>query len=308
MASRSIAAPVAVRACAKINVTLRVTGVRADGYHELRTVFQSVELHDTLILAAAPGPFRIECGDPACPTDRSNLVWRAAHALWRAARRRGLPRDVVVRIVKRIPLRAGLGGGSSDAAATLRALCRLWRLAPTREALRVIAASIGADVPFFLEGGTSLGLDRGDLLFPLEEGPRQWVTLVMPPFGVSTKEAFGWFDADPSARSPRTLIGGQPARRGALPQAEYRNDLQPAVAARHPDIDRMVRGLLKHGAAHAAMSGSGSTVFGLFEAKGQAERAAARLNGRGRRTLVTRTVTRARHLSFGAPRLYKGIS
>src|SRR5579862_3323324 len=181
MPSRADAAAITVRACAKINLTLRITGVRADGYHELRSVFQSLALHDTLICARRRGPFAIECDEPGCPTDASNLVWRAAEGLWRAAGRQGLPRDVVVRIVKRIPLQSGLGGGSSDAAAALRGLSRLWRLRVTFDTTHAIAASIGADVPFFLEGGAALGLERGDLLFPLRESPPQWAVLVMPP-------------------------------------------------------------------------------------------------------------------------------
>ncbi len=159
---------VTVPAFAKINLTLRVLGVRDDGYHAVRTVLQSLALHDTLTFRAARGAFRIECDDPGCPTDRTNLVWRAADLVWRAAGRADRPRDVVVQIAKRIPLQAGLGGGSSNAAAAIRALVALWRLDLPREQLHAIAASLGADVPFFLEGGTALGLDRGDLVFPLD--------------------------------------------------------------------------------------------------------------------------------------------
>jgi 4-diphosphocytidyl-2-C-methyl-D-erythritol kinase len=117
---------VRVHAPAKINLTLRVLGVRLDGYHELRTTFQSLELHDTLTFTKIRGSFEIECDDPQCPTDRANLVWRAAEALWRARGRRGEVSGARVRIRKRIPMQAGLGGGSSDAAATLTALTALW--------------------------------------------------------------------------------------------------------------------------------------------------------------------------------------
>ncbi|MGB7219578.1 MAG: 4-(cytidine 5'-diphospho)-2-C-methyl-D-erythritol kinase, partial [Vicinamibacterales bacterium] len=189
-----MAAPRAVRvsAFAKINLSLRVLGVRADGYHELRTVFQSIALHDTLTFRFERGPFRLDCSDPACPVDRTNLVWRAAERAWAAGRRRGEPHDVSVRIDKRIPMAAGLGGGSSDGAAALRVLASRWNVDQAR--LPDLAASLGADVPYFLEGGTVLGLDRGDLLFPLVDTPASWVTLVMPNFGVSTKDAYGWWD------------------------------------------------------------------------------------------------------------------
>jgi len=274
---------VRVRACAKINLTLRVLGVRADQYHELRTTFQSIALHDTLTFTAAPGAFRIECDDPACPSDRTNLVWRAAERVWRAAGRGGIPRDVVVRVAKRIPMQAGLGGGSSDAAAALRALDALWRVRMSRETMRSIASEIGADVPFFLEGGTALGLERGDLLFPLLDAPASWVVLAIPAFGVSTSEAYGWLDRD------RQAVG---TRRGRA-EASGGNDLQAVVSRRHPEIRRLVGTLSRRGASHALLSGSGSAVFGLFGSRVAAASAARALAGRTRRTLVTRTLDRA---------------
>ena len=109
-----------VRAFAKINLSLRVLGVRPDGYHELRTILQSIELHDTLTIRAVPGPFQLTCDDPECPSNSTNLIWRAAEQLWTASGRQGSPRDISIDLAKRIPLQAGLGGGSSDAAAVLR--------------------------------------------------------------------------------------------------------------------------------------------------------------------------------------------
>jgi len=265
-----------VRAFAKINRSLEVLGVRADGFHELRTVFQSIALHDTLAIRAVPGAFQLTCDDPGCPADRSNLVWRAAEQVWKAAGRRGVPRDVSIQLTKRIPLQAGLGGGSSDAAAALRAFGRLWRVKPDH--LRAIGSSLGADVPYFFEGGTVLGLDRGDLLFPLVDAPRAWVVLVIPSFGVSTKDAFAWFDRDVGPK--------RPALRAI-------NDLQAVVAKRHPEIGRLVRALERAGAQHAAMTGAGSAVFGLFSTRTAAQRAASLLSKRGSRTIVTRTVDRA---------------
>src|ERR1700704_5674334 len=133
---------VRVSAYAKINLSLRVLGVRRDGYHELRTIFQSISLHDTLTARARRGPFALKCDDPQCPTDETNLVWRAAEQVWSASGRRGTVRDIEIRLAKRIPIQAGLGGGSSDAAAALRMFGSLWRVkaAPLRE----IAATLGA--------------------------------------------------------------------------------------------------------------------------------------------------------------------
>jgi 4-diphosphocytidyl-2-C-methyl-D-erythritol kinase len=267
-------------AFAKINLDLRVLGTRPDGYHQLRTTFQSIALADTLTFAHAPGPFRIRCDDPACPVDERNLVWRAAKQIWKAARRRGVPRGVTVQIAKRIPMEAGLGGGSSDAAAAIRALAKLWGLKLTHERRRQIAADIGADVPYFLEGGTALGEGRGDRLVPLPDAGRAWVVLVVPGFGVSTKEAFGWWDAT-----------GQDRQDGRDRQVTF-NDLQEAVAKRHPIIDTLVAALKREGAFRASLSGSGSAVFGLFRRKFDAERTAGALAGRRRQVLVTRTIGR----------------
>jgi 4-diphosphocytidyl-2-C-methyl-D-erythritol kinase len=284
---------VIVKAFAKINLTLRVLGKREDGYHTLRTVFQSLALHDTLTFHAAPGPFRIACDDPECPTDRFNLVWRAADAVWGAIGRRGQPRDVAVRIAKRIPLQSGMGGASSDAAAAIRALAALWSVDLARAHRQAIAARLGADVPFFLEGGTALGLDRGDLLFPLIDHPPAWVTLAIPSFGVSTKEAYLWFDRTAGhARAARRAV--PEVRLWALPESEWRNDLEGPVARRHPEISRLSVGLRTGGALYAAMSGSGSAVFGLFSTRATAAAAARALAGRGCRTLVTRALNRRR--------------
>ena len=290
-------ATVRAHAFAKINLTLRVLGVRPDGYHELRTTFQSIALHDTLTCRARPGGFRIACDDAACPADEANLVWRAADRVWAAAGRRGAPRGVEVRLAKRIPMQAGLGGGSSDAAAAIRALAALWAVALTADRARAIAAALGADVAFFLEGGAALGVGRGDVLSPLIDGPAAWVTLVVPAFGVSTQEAFGWWDGEQRRRADRG------AERPALPGLpEHGNDLEGPVASHHPEIARIVKALQRHGGSYAAMSGSGSAVFGLFDRRADASAAAQALAGRGRRALVTRTLNRARYARLSQPR------
>jgi len=282
-----------VRAFAKINLSLRVLGARADGYHELRTIFQSIALHDTLTIRAARGPFRLTCDDPQCPSDDTNLIWRAAERLWRAAGRRGAARDIAVDVEKRIPLNGGLGGGSSDAAATLRALGRLWGI-EERE-VRAAAKELGADVPYFLEGGTVLGVERGDLLFPLIDRPAAWVVLVLPEFGVSTKEAFGWFDEAARGGGDRS-----PERHALRVAEEMVNDLEAPVAARYPAVARIARALRKAGAIHAGMSGSGSAVFGLFGRRTDAFRTAGALASRARRTIVTRTLNRSKYQALAA--------
>jgi 4-diphosphocytidyl-2-C-methyl-D-erythritol kinase len=278
-----------------------VLGTRPDGYHELRTVLQAVALHDTLAFRATRSPFTIECTDPWCPTDSTNLVWRAAERVWRANGRRGQPRDAVVRIVKRIPMQSGLGGGSSDAAAAIRGLTALWRADVSGERQRQIAGELGADVPFFFEGGTALGLDRGDLLFPLVDQPATWVTLVVPSFGVSTKDAYGWFDRAALSRRSR-VARSRISDQSILPIGEIVNDLESVVAAHHPQIAQIVAELRRLGARHSAMSGSGSAVFGLFHSRARAERAAGAFTRRGYRSVVTQTIGRSRYRALSIPR------
>jgi 4-diphosphocytidyl-2-C-methyl-D-erythritol kinase len=283
-----------VRAHAKVNLDLRVLGSRADGYHELRTVFQSIELHDTLTAVARPGPFALKCRVSSVPLDDTNLVWRAGAALWEALGRPGDPRDTLVTIDKRIPMQAGLGGGSGDAAAALLALGRLWGGAPVT-LLREVAARIGADVPFFLSGGTALGLGRGEEIYPLVDLPPHSIVLVRPPFGVSTAEAYAWYDED------RTAGVKEPPELQILPvpwpsrAAQMVNDLEPPVVRRHPEIGTLKAALREAGAVAAVMSGSGSAVFGLFRSRPAAQRAIKSVSRGGSRGLLTRTLTRAEY-------------
>ena len=283
-----------VRAHAKVNLDLRVLGVRADGYHELRTVFQTIELHDTLTCSGQPGPFTLKCRTPGVPLDASNLIWKAAAALWTALGHAGEIRDATIQVDKKIPLEAGLGGGSSDAAAALIALGRLWGGAPIT-LLREVGATIGSDVPFFLTGGTALGLGRGEEIYPLVDLPPHFVVIVRPPFGVSTAEAYAWYDEDRAAgvrenRELQQLPVPWPSR-----AAQMINDLEPPVMRRHQEIGGLKTALKEAGATAAAMSGSGSAVFGLFRSRAQAQKALKPLSRNGAKALVTRTLTRAEH-------------
>ena len=284
---------IAVRAHAKINLDLRVLGPRLDGFHELRTVFQAISLHDIIECVPRQGPFAIECDTAGVPLDRSNLVWRAAEALWRSLRRPAPVRDVTIRLHKRIPLQAGLGGGSANAAATLLALARLWRVPVRANQLTDIAATLGADVPFFLSGGTALGLGRGDEVYPLADLPRHWIVLLIPGFGVSTADAYAWYDSERemargvSGREPQVVPGPWPSR-----AAQMINDLEAPIARHHPEIDQMRTALRRAGALAAAMSGSGSAVFGLFQKRSEALAAVERLSGSGWRVLLTESLGR----------------
>jgi 4-diphosphocytidyl-2-C-methyl-D-erythritol kinase len=283
-------------AFAKINLDLRILGVRGDGFHDLRTVFQSLLLHDVITFSRRKGAFTIECDDPKLPTDHRNLVWKAASLLWRTAgRRRGEPpRDVVINLRKRIPQEAGLGGGSADAAMTLLGLSRLFHFDVDLPTLSRLAGGLGADVPFFLVGGTALGLGRGDDIYPLSDLPRTYVVIVRPQFGVATADAYSWYDNEP--RRP-----AREATRRLLPDRwpewamNLRNDLEPVVAQHHPSITRMKTALIEAGAVVAAMSGSGSAVFGLFERLDAARRTASDLARPGWQVSSTRTLSRTEY-------------
>jgi 4-diphosphocytidyl-2-C-methyl-D-erythritol kinase len=283
---------VSVRAHAKINLSLIVGARRADGHHDVRTVLQSIALFDDLRAASRAGPFALSVRAAGVPSDRTNLVWRAAVALWRAAGRDGDPRDATVSLRKRIPPAAGLGGGSADAAAALVALNEVWRCGLSRADLLRVAATIGADVPFTLVGGTALGLGRGDEIYPLADVTPLGVVLLTPAFGVATADAYRWLDEDRAhgldatpAAAPALDVGWPT---GPVPIG---NDLQPPAARRHPALGDAIAACRDAGALAAGMTGSGSTVFALFP-RASVSRAARRLKRPGWRRLVTRTLSR----------------
>lgn len=288
-----------LRAHAKINRSLSVLGVRPDGYHELRTVFQSLALHDSLEFQCVRQGFAIECRAAGVPCDERNLVWKAARLVWQEAGRRGEPVGRV-RLTKRIPTQGGLGGGSADGAAALVGWNRVWETGLSLDALSRLAVRLGADVPFFLVGGTALGRDRGDALEALDDLPPRHVVLVFPAFGVSTPEAFRWWDEDNSAFGDRPSAFGditeepRPEARGPRLEAPGgdQNDLEAPVSRRHPELAEIRRELARAGAEHAAMTGSGSTMFGLFQEHARAVSAAETLRGQGWFVLVTGTATR----------------
>ena len=214
--------------------------------------------------------------------------------MWRRLGRRGDPHGVTVSITKRIPMAAGLGGGTADAVAALVGLCRLWEVSPDATLLHEVAAEVGADGPFFLVGGTALGVGRGDHVYPLAELSKRWVVLVVPPRGVSTASAYGWLDRDRRARRRPRSSAPPPVSGGGLHLAAVVNDLQAPVARRRPEIRRVVRVLAAHGAEVAAMTGSGSTVFGVFRRRGIALEAGEAARRAGWRVLTTHTLDRTR--------------
>jgi len=258
-----------LQAPAKINLCLRVLGKRPDGYHDIDSVFAKVSLFDTLSFRAAPGIELTTEGFDAGPS-ADNLVVRAARAL-RAGRPR-LP-GVRMHLVKRIPSGAGLGGGSSDAAAALRGLDRFWGLGLTPRELHGLAASLGSDVPFFLHGAAARVSGRGEVVEPFTPA-RSWpVLLVKPRVSVSTAWAYGALSLTKDRQKNKLSCFGLAENRLSSLAAGLANDFEAPVFRRHPEILRIRDGLLRQGALAAVLSGSGSAVVGFFDRGEEAARA-----------------------------------
>ncbi|MDR3091228.1 MAG: 4-(cytidine 5'-diphospho)-2-C-methyl-D-erythritol kinase [Clostridiales bacterium] len=253
-----------LRPRAKINLTLEITGRRADGYHEISTVMQTLRLRDDLFISKTPRKEIYLATENLTLPPEENLVHKAARLLEPLYREK-FSGGISMRLVKRIPSEAGLGGGSSDAAAALRGLNRLFELGLAPAELERLGAGLGADVPFFIRGGTRLARGIGEILTPLPPCPPLWVVLAKPPFAVLTAWAYGKLDetGDFGAPAEFDFTGDTLNLREIARKAQ--NFLQAPVAARHPEIVEIAAFLRRRGALLAMMSGSGSCVFGLFE-------------------------------------------
>jgi len=281
-------------AFAKINLGLEVLYRRDDGYHEIRTIFQTVDLWDVLSFEATAGErLSFSCDDPALPTGEDNLVVRAAEAL---ARRTGRRQGVAIHLEKKIPVGAGLGGGSSDAAATLLALNELWSAGLPLSALHDLARRLGADVPFFLYGGTALGIGRGDEVFPLAREVRLPIVLVLPDAPLSTASVYRSLVLTKRESTLKLQYFPSSVWDGEDSLFSISNDLESAAVRLLPSIDGFKQSLRELGACATAMSGSGSTVFGLFLSSATAESAALTLTARGDCAVATRTIVREEYL------------
>lgn len=261
-------APFSLPSFAKINWTLRVIGKRSDGFHELCTVFQTVSLHDTLDFEESDR-LELTCDDPKVPVDSSNLILRAAAALGSHFQK---PVTGKVHLTKRIPSPGGLGGGSSNAAASIIGFSELCGFGPIPEAdLYRIAAGLGADVPFFLRGGTALGTGRGDVISPLgRDIEAENLLIVTPDVEVSTARAFAALNALTltSAEQKHNLtVCRNEADLLDPASSELINSFEASVFDAHPEVKRVKDHLIDLGAINAAMSGSGASVFALFDKK-----------------------------------------
>jgi 4-diphosphocytidyl-2-C-methyl-D-erythritol kinase len=346
---------VSVRSFAKINLGLYIGPLRADGFHDLRTVYQTIALHDVIRVGVGRGSgIEIRCEDERVPRDASNTCHKIAE---RVMAELGANGHVTIEIEKRLPVQGGLGAASSNAVATMIALERVLRKSLTGTARLRIAAEVGSDLPLFVVGGTVLGVGRGEEVYPLEELPSTAMVVVTPEVGVSTPQAFRDWDeltskeasqtrdpgvaknaAQRAARPGRSqrderLLGmtigneltqseasdrllevgrvlsawlstvphtGAPARSGSragsllldLVRTGIENDFERVVFPKYPELRDIKGALERAGSRYASLSGSGSTLYGLFGSPKEAVRAAGRLRKQGLKAVATRTLTR----------------
>jgi 4-diphosphocytidyl-2-C-methyl-D-erythritol kinase len=261
---------------AKVNVYLRITGKRADGFHELESIMLPLEFGDRISLQARKTSLAMECDNPELPTNDSNLALRAAKLL---ASTCSVDKGVKIQLQKNIPLASGLGGGSSNAATVLRGLNQLWQANATPEQLDAMAASLGSDVNLFLNGKPALCVGRGEQVTPIPCRLAATVLLVNPGFGISTKWAYeSWAKASVGLTQPPPDVS---LLRRALAENDLAgvarglyNALEAPSVRKFPVLHLLKEAMVAHGAAGALMSGSGATVFGLFAKAADAEQAA----------------------------------
>lgn len=308
---------VRVRSFAKINLGLRIGAQRADGFHELLTVYQTIGLHDVIGITLIRGSgIEIRCADPRVPTDESNTCQRIVEKAMQTLHAKG---RVVIEIEKRLPVQGGLGGASANALAALLGLERVLKKDLGPEERSRIAAEVGSDLPLFLIGGTVLGVGRGEQVFPLDDLPATPCVVVTPEVGVSTPKAFAEWDrkltvSDPSDRMNELGRGlsawlgnsysGAPQssrrfRRGraenpllALVRTGIQNDFEQVVFPEYPELSEVKRALMRLGAKYASLSGSGSALYGLFESGSAARTVAEKLRKQGWAAQATTTLTR----------------
>jgi 4-diphosphocytidyl-2-C-methyl-D-erythritol kinase len=306
---------------AKINLGLRIGRLRADGFHELRTAYQTIALHDIVSVSVGRGSgIEIRCKDPRIPTDSNNTCYKIVDRAMQALKVRG---RVVIEIEKRLPVQGGLGGASGNAVAALLALERaLRKKLPAAERLR-IAAEVGSDIPLFLVGGTVLGVGRGEEVYPLPDLPPTPCVIVLPDIAVSTPKAFvewdkltvpthsdrilkfsretsAWLNAVPITGGRRSGVSARGGGRAESPLLDLvrtgiENDFERVVFPKYPELLEVKRVLEKAGARYASLSGSGSAIYGLFDLQKQAAAAAKKLAQSGTRAVVTSTLTRRQY-------------
>jgi 4-diphosphocytidyl-2-C-methyl-D-erythritol kinase len=251
-----------INSFAKINLGLAVLGRRADGYHEIQTIFQTISIYDELEFRPSDR-LELNCENLPDTPKEENLVWKAAAALIAKA---SVKQGASIALRKKIPMGAGLGGGSGNAAATLLGLCRFWNINLPESDLSAIAENLGSDIPFFLSGGTAMGTGRGEKIELLPDVPTENLVVIFPGVHVSTAEAYRSLNlgltSPARAHKIQTLYGQ--AQKGKAFLTEIFNDFEASVLTAYPPIMEAKRFLQERGAMATLLSGSGSSVFGFF--------------------------------------------
>ena len=292
-----ITTPVKFPSFAKINWVLRVLGKRPDGYHEVVTVLQTISLHDELTIQLSEvGPIRITCDDPAIPTGRDNLVHKAIDFLMDGFQDSF---GAEIALKKRIPAMGGLGGASSNAAVTLKGINKLWKDAYI-DVEEFGPASLGADVPFFLMGGRCAATGIGEVLRPLQDGPKQHLIVVTPNAKVSTAHAYSSLNAGSLTTSNSdSILSSSLADLNSADSRQWplRNDFERVIFEIEPEIERARNALLEAGAWGALLAGSGSSVFGVFDGKAERNRGLTDLRSEaGWRVIACETISREEYV------------
>ena len=271
-----------LRAFAKINLDLRILGRRHDGYHEVRTIFQAIDWWDEIVLEPAA---RFEFSSPGTPEDETNLIVRAVRAYERLA---GITANVRIRVMKNIPIGRGLGGGSADAAVTFIGLQRMYKRSLLFDEIPQVLRNLGSDVPFFTLGGRAAGTGRGDEVYKLDDSVDYWLLVVDAGVVIPTAEAYSWLTLPDKFHTIESFCA---AGDSAWEPDVWTNDFEGPVFQRYPELAAIKDELLALGAYRAALSGSGSAIFGQFQLVSEAVRAAS-VMGRHFRVKVTKPLPR----------------
>lgn len=278
-----------VRANAKINLSLDIVGKREDGYHLLEMIMQSIDLHDDVTLEESEEGIVLTCDKRYIPADSRNIAYKAAALLKETY---GITKGVAIRINKNIPVSAGLAGGSTDAAAVLKGMNELFNLQIGEKELMALGLRLGADIPFCIKGGTCLCSGIGEVIEVLEPFQEHIILLVKPPFGISTKEAYGSFRLDKIKKHVETekLISAMKRNDLTLMSYHMRNLLENVILAKHPMLKNIKQNLIRLGAKTSLMSGSGPTIYGIFDDMEKARKAEAFLTKGGNEVILTKTI------------------
>lgn len=278
-----------IRAYAKVNISLDVVGKREDGYHLLRMIMQNIDLYDEIILEKQNKDIIIECNKNYVPTDSRNLAYKAAMAF---KERYNIQEGVKIKIFKNIPVSAGLAGGSTDAAAVLKLMNKLFEVNAPKEELMELGLKLGADIPYCIQGGTALCEGVGEVITPLKPFKDKIIVLVKPSFGVSTKEVYKNFDMEKVKKHPETEALIKAMAEDDLRYVAYnmRNLLENVTLKKHKVLINLKEEMNKYGAINSMMSGSGPTVFAFFDDMLKAQKCFEKMKEKYNEVFLTRTI------------------